>query len=206
MNPVNVTVVIPTIPGRGRLLERAIRSVRAQTHPCALVSVVDENREGAHITRNRALEQVDSEWIAWLDDDDELLPHHVTRCLHTALEAGADLVYPSMIPIGGRDPLACPVNNVLVNPMGVTFGPEQEHHLRTVGNFIPITYLVRTAKVREVGGFPPPVPDPSKGSGRIEEDYGLLLRLLDAGAKFVHVPTRSWRYYFHTANTGGRGT
>lgn len=208
-----ITVVVPTIPGREELLARALASVEAQTlQPAAVIVEVDRERTGAAATRNRALGQVTTEWVAWIDDDDSFMPHHLEVCARKAMEFAAftdvlpDLVYPSMQAVGGRDPLACPVNGVLVNPFGVTFGPEQQWHLENVGNFIPITWLGRTEMIRRVGGFPEPWADPSKGSGRVEEDYGLLLRMLAAGARFVHVPSRSWRYYFHDANTGGRGT
>lgn len=220
---IEISVVIPTIAGRGHLLERALASVEAQTlKPSAVIVQHDVTREGAAQTRNRALEQVNTEWVAWLDDDDELLPNHLEVCAKAAVDHHArslfdfqncaelqpgwpDLVYPSMVAVGGRDPLACPVNGVLVNPFGVPFGPEQQWHLQNVGNFIPITWLGRTETVRNAGGFPEPWADESKGSGRIEEDYGLLLKMLDLGARFVHVPARTWRYYFHDANTGGRG-
>lgn len=202
-----VTVVIPTIPGREDLLMRAGNSVAVQTYrPEEVFVQVDDDRRGAAATRNEALQRVITEWVAWLDDDDELLPNHLEVCMDVAERGDVDLVYPGMIAVGGRDPLACPVNGILVNPYGVPFGPEQAHHLRTVGNFIPITWVGRTSLIRAVGGFPQPVPDPTKGSGRIEEDYGLLLKLLDAGARFAHVPARTWKYHFHDANTGGRGT
>lgn len=201
-----VTVVIPTIRGREDLLRRAIDSVSRQERQAdSVVVFVDEQREGAAQARNHALTQVETEFVAWLDDDDELLPNHLRVCWDTLQESGADLVYPGMITVGGRDPLACPVNNVLVNPFCVPFREEQAHHLLTVGNFIPITWVGRTGLIREVGGFPEPWADESKGSGRVEEDYALLINLLRAGAMFVHAPVRTWKYFFHEANTGGRG-
>lgn len=198
----SVTVVIPTIPGRSYSLSRAVESAATQTRPADAVIVLnDHQRNGAHWARNTALDMVRTQWIAWLDDDDVLLPNHLAVCMSAAVAHGADLVYPGMIAEGGRDPLATPVNGHLRDPFGVPFGPEQEHHLRMVGNFIPITNLVRTELVREVGGFP----KARSEEFAQEEDYGLLLRLLDAGAKFAHAPVRTWRYRFHGANTGGRG-
>lgn len=201
----DVTVVIPTIGEREQLLARAVASAQAQTWPCRILVQQDTYREGAATTRNKALERVDTEFVAWLDDDDELEPFHVEVCVAANRQYRADLAYPGMTAVGGRDPLACPINGVLVNPFGVPFGPEQAYHLYTIGNFIPITWVGRTETILRVGGFPQPTPDPSKGSGRIEEDYGLLLKMLAVGARFVHVPVRTWKYYFHDANTGGRG-
>lgn len=200
-----VTVVIPSIPGREELLARAVASVWAQTRkPDAVLLSPDPDRSGAAATRNRALAKVTTEWVGWLDDDDLLLPNHLSICLDHAAKTGADLVYPGMEVVGGRDPLACPVNGILVNPYQVPFGPEQAQHLYEVGNFIPVTYVARTGLVRAAGGFPEPVADPSKGSGRVEEDYGLLRTLLEMGAIFSHAPVKTWRYNFHSANTGGR--
>jgi glycosyltransferase involved in cell wall biosynthesis len=197
-----VTVAIPSIPGRSYSLSRAVESAATQTRPPdAIVVVMDHERNGAHWARNRALAMIDTEWVAWLDDDDILLPNHLEVCVSAAIAGRADLVYPGMITEGGRDPLATPVNGRLRDPFGVRFGPEQEHHLRTVGNFIPITNLVRAELVRQVGGFP----KARSEEFAEEEDYGLLIRLLDAGARFVHAPVRTWRYRFHASNTGGRG-
>lgn len=202
-----VSVVIPTIPGREKLLERAVNSVREQARPADdLIVYVDDRRKGAAHARNHALTQVATQWVAWLDDDDVLMPNHIDVCMDMLETTGADLCYPGMIAVGGRDPLACPVNNVLVNPYCVPFRQEQADHLLTVGNFIPITWVGRTGLIRAVGGFPEPWADESKGSGRVEEDYGLLMNLLRAGAQFVHAPVRTWRYFFHSGNTGGRGT
>src|SRR3954466_11334905 len=68
----NVTVCVPTIPGREQLLARALASVDAQTaRPRRILVVADTERRGAAWTRNRLLRQVRTSWVAWLDDDDE---------------------------------------------------------------------------------------------------------------------------------------
>jgi glycosyltransferase involved in cell wall biosynthesis len=194
-----VAVVIPTIPGREAMLDRALRSVREQTrHPDELIVAHDHEGKGAAVTRNTGLALVNSDLVAWLDDDDELLPNHVER-LARVLERAAtiDLVYPiPEIPVG-RDPTAVAVNGIWQKPWGVPFGPEQETHLRTAGSFIPITHVVRTSKVREIGGFPMP------GDVRWIEDWGYLVKLLDAGARFHHLPVKTWRWHIHDQHTGG---
>lgn len=198
----SITVAIPSIPGRSYSLAKAVESAAMQTRPPdAILIIVDHQRHGAYWARNAALDQITTEWVAWLDDDDVLLPNHLEVCEQAARETGADLVYPGMIVEGGRDPLATPVNGVLRDPFGVPFGPEQEHHLRTVGNFIPVTNLMRTGLAVAAGGFP----KPRSEEFAQEEDYGLLLRLLDAGAMFAHAPVRTWRYRIHGGNVGGRG-
>jgi glycosyltransferase involved in cell wall biosynthesis len=204
----DVTVVVPTILGREELLDRALASVRAQTiQPAKVIVVCDRDRKGAWWARNQGAAQVETTWLAWLDDDDELLPNHLEVLLAGAEESGADLVYsyPEFVcPPGYRDPLATVQDGRIVQePIGVPFGKEQENWLRYMGNFIPVTYLVRAALVRAVGGMPP------SGGPKKEEDYRLLLKLLNFDAKFHHVlNVRTWRYHVHDANTGGgyRGT
>lgn len=192
-----VTVVIPHLPEREDLCRRALDSVLRQTEqPWGVIVEWAKEGEDAATVRNRALAAVRTRWIAWLDDDDEFLPHHLQVCMDAARETGADLVYPGMWIEGRSDPLAVSVGGKWINPFGVTFGQEQEMHLRFAGNFIPVSYVVRTELVCSVGGFPPP-------TKKIPEDHGLLIRLLDAGAKFHHVPVRTWRYHVHDANTGG---
>lgn len=198
-----VTVCIPSIPPRKTLLEqRALPSVWAQTRQPDAVSVsVDFAGVGAAQNRNDSWRDARTEWLAFLDDDDELYPQHLEVLLRTAAETGADLVYPWFDVIGGRDPLAVPVDGVLVSPFGVPFGPEQQLFLRHA-NFIPVTVLVRTDLVREVGGYPDPA---AMGDlYGVNEDHYFLKACLDAGAKFVHHPERTWAWHHHAGNTSGR--
>jgi glycosyltransferase involved in cell wall biosynthesis len=199
---VPVTVVMPTIDGRDELRQRALDSVYRQTaQPAEVVIVFDVDRRGAYHARNEALESVQTTWIAWLDDDDRLLDNHLEVLLGAADASEADLVYSYAEFIGGRDPLATDDGTGRwVLPFGIPFGPAQEAHLRTHGNFIPVTHLVRAEAVRAVGGMPRPF---SWEFGR-EEDYGLLIRLLDAGYRFHHVAEKTWEYHIHGGNTGGQ--
>lgn len=195
----SVALVIPTIPGREGMLQRATISAAGQTRaPDQIIVQMDTVHAGAAVTRNRALEAVDCDLTAWLDDDDELLPNHIER-LARVLERAAtiDLVYPIPQVVGGRDPTAVAVNGNWVKPWGVAFGPEQADHLRDQGSFIPITHMVRTELVRRIGGFPPP------GTTRWIEDWGYLVNLLDAGAVFYHLPVVTWRWQIHESMTGG---
>lgn len=189
-----VAVVVATIPDRQHLLARATGSIATQTRPADQVIVEhDYWRTGAAATRNRALAKVDTEWVAWLDDDDELLPNHLDALTREAERTGADLVYPVPSMASGHDPTAVSVNGLWVKPWGVQFGPEQEHHLRTQGSFIPVTHLVRTSSVREAGGFPEGRALPT---GRYQgEDERYLVALLDAGARFAHLNTVTWLWH-----------
>lgn len=204
----DVTVVIPHIPGRRGSLEVAIASVEAQLMPCEILVEIDHDRGGAATTRNRALEAVETPWIAWLDDDDVLYPQHVLGLRTAADQTDADLVYPwfDLEHLGSidntKDPLVAPYDGVLANPFNKEFGPEQRRFLMGGGNFVPVTHLIRTSVAREVGGFPQPGSDewPSPEC----EDWGYLQRLLRADAKFVHYGERTWMWRHHGYNTSGR--
>lgn len=178
-----ITVVIPTHPGRDAELDRALASVWAQSpKPESVVAEYDYDREGAAATRNRALAKVDTPWVAFLDSDDEFKPGHLKACLRHAGLTGADVVYPWF---DGPDEIGC---------FGMSFDPAA---LRT-RNYIPVTTLCRTWMVNEVGGFE----DHPDENGDPCEDWGLWLKLLDAGATFSHLPLRTW--IFHPGGTRGR--
>src|SRR3546814_4180233 len=86
---------IPTSPQRKVMLSRAMRSVMAQTLPARAVIVqADNDKEGSAVTRNRALEAVRTPWVAFLDDDDQFLPHHLQRLSQALTETQAYVVYP----------------------------------------------------------------------------------------------------------------
>lgn len=174
--------------GPGGLYERAVASVQAQTlKPEALVVQLDTNRAGAAATRNHALEKVTSEWVAFLDDDDELYPDHLKLCARAARLSGADVVYPGYDVDGDGDPVGC-------------FGVPFDGHLLRRRNFIPVTALARTEAVRAAGGFQP-YPDEH---GDPCEDWGLWLAMHDQGARFHHLPRKTWRWNLNPGSTRGR--
>lgn len=213
------TVVIPTIPERGQMLLRAIQSAKAQTVDVDVLVQADTGYAeggyrigGAAQTRNEALKYVETPWIAFLDDDDELYRFHVEHCLAKADETGADLVYP-WFDGANCDLLTCPSadGRNKVSPEGVEFNDEMRACLlrdpewkygRDLWNFIPMTVITRTELVRKVGGQP--IPGTPEWPHRQCEDHGLWIRLLEAGAKFVHLPERTWKYHFHGSQSGTR--
>lgn len=207
--PLTVAVVIPTIPPRAELLQRALASVEAQTRKADWVEVVvDEEGQGAGPTRNRGWRFAQTDYVAFLDDDDEFLPGHLALIMSAAKATGADVLYPWFELVGWGeatpsrpDPLATMYQGELVHPLGVPFGTEQARHLRRHA-WIPATIVVRRTMLERVDGYPAP------GTAEYEqfdgcEDWALLIRLLNAGARFHHVPHRTWRCY-HGNGTAGR--
>jgi glycosyltransferase involved in cell wall biosynthesis len=195
----DVTVVIPTIPTRQEMLKIAHDSALDQEwKPETVISVIDWDGEGAARTRNRALDAIKTEWTAFLDDDDRFYRNHLHKCLWRAQISGADLVYP-MFDCTNRDWHQ-------LDPYLGTGTSFNEEVLRNgdgtgVRNYIPVTVVVRTSLLREVGGFPV-YGENCDWEG--DEEWSLWLRLLDAGAKFSHEPTRTWEYNHHGGNTSGR--
>ncbi|HEY9327716.1 MAG TPA: glycosyltransferase [Streptomyces sp.] len=180
----DITVCIATIPPRREHLERALASVTRQTlQPASLVVEYDHERTGAAATKNRALAKVTTAWTAFLDDDDEFLPHHLERIRDCAETTGADVVYPiPRVPRyeSGRD------------PMGRYEVPFDEEELRR-RSYIQTTTLVRTDLFKKAGGFQLPKDFP----GCPFDDWGAWLALLDVGAKFVHLPEETfiWNHW-----------
>lgn len=184
-----VTAVVPTIPPRmtDGMLGRTLASIYQQTRPPdALVIAVDRRREGAAATRNRAVAGVGTEFVAFLDDDDEWLPHHLEVLLACQQETCADLVYPWFeLPVG-------------VDPLGMFGRPFDPRVILEERNYIPVTVLARTEAIRAAGGFQ--VIDPANPC----EDWGLWRAMVGQGAKIVHLPERTWVWNWHGANTSGR--
>lgn len=200
MGPVNlptVASVTPTVPPRlgGPLIRRALNSIADQKRPAnEEIIQVDWERAGPAATRNAAIDRVDSDWVAFLDDDDWWYPHHLRNCLYRARVTDADLVYPNYEWVeDGR---------VTPDPLRRMGKPFDAGRLRA-GNFIPITVVVRTALLRKVGGFPTGENAPLMGRQRCE-DWGLWLRLLDAGARFEPLHQVTWRYHRHPNNFSGQ--
>lgn len=192
-------VVIPTIPPREALLHRALASVARQTRqPDEVVVELDTEGTGAGPTRNRAIERATSDYVATLDDDDELMANHLELLMKAAARTRADVVYSWFyliyrgLIIQDRE-LATMWHGQLAHPLGVPFGPEQAAHMRKYA-WIPACLLLRRQMVLDVGGYPPPGHPEYVLRGGCE-DWALLIRMLDAGARFTHVPVRTWRLY-----------
>ncbi|MEU6234411.1 glycosyltransferase [Kitasatospora sp. NPDC047058] len=171
------------------MTKRAIGSVLGQTLPAAAIVIEqDLERSGAAVTRDRGLRKVTTEWVAFLDSDDQLKPNHLADLLACAQETGADYLYSWYEPIGfGSDPLP---------HFGKVFDPE--HPTQTT-----ITTLVRTELAQAVG-FREPPPGALIGGERYGEDFQFTVECLGLGARIVHLPRRTWIWNCHGANSSGQ--
>jgi len=185
-----ITVVIPAHEARVRngMVKRAVGSALMQTlMPTAVIVEIDRHREGAGVTRDRALRKVTTEWVAYLDSDDQLKANHLQVLYDCAMRTGADVAYSWYEPVGfGRDPLP---------HFGKVFDPE--HPTQTT-----ITVLERTALAQQVGFRNPPEGALINGE-RYGEDFLHTVEMIKAGARIVHEPARTWIWNFHGRNTSG---
>jgi glycosyltransferase involved in cell wall biosynthesis len=189
----DITVLIPHIPVRLDSLARAVKSVALQTRrPSTIHTEVDINKTGSAATRNRGLLSVRTKWVAFLDDDDEMMPQHLEVLLNHAVETGADVVYSGCYVVGPKGE-----DVPLIDEWG-RFGCEFDGDLLREKSYIPVTSLVN-ADLSRNALFGPPI-----GLISDYDDWGFYLRLLDIGAKFSHIPVKTWIWNHHGKNTSGR--
>ena len=203
-----ITVCIPTIPPREALLERACRSVDEAARnvapgvPVQKVIYCDRERKGAAVARQRALDFVATKWVAFLDDDDEMLPWHLTELYEAAHAHGADYLW-------GRFQIGLPGGRTRPGPDPLGAGTFQQWNDAQPAQ-TTVTTLVRTELARDVGGFR--VGDDLKGDHtspeglRAGEDWLFTLACRAAGAKFRHVEKVTWTWHHHESNTSGLPT
>ena len=203
-----VTAVITTHKREPAVVERALKSILAQTHTNMEVIVVDdspadfplreavgrmvkgygvtyiphEKCQGACVARNTGLAHANGDFIAFLDDDDEWKPEKIELQLAAFTDDDIALVYCN--------------HEVLDETTGTRTA--QSHLCRKgrvygeliVDNFIGSTSfpLLRTSALREIGGF-----DPLMLSA---QDYDVWLRLSE---KFTvsHVEEPLVIYHVH---------
>lgn len=189
----DITVVVPTIPERTAMLTRALASAAAQTlPPRAVIIQADHDGAGSAATRNQALECVRTPWVAFLDDDDEFLPHHLERLSQAALDAGADVAYPLPLVIG-------PDGEEIPRQWEWGGGPEFDGPTLERQSYITVSSLVRTGFARLVGGF-----EFIQGENGLNDDHGFYLKLYRAGAIFTHVHEPTFIWHHHGGNTSGQ--
>jgi glycosyltransferase involved in cell wall biosynthesis len=182
-----VTVVIPCF-NQARFLAGAVASVRGQrpdavecivvndgsTDDTAVVAsslgirVLEQSNRGLSEARNAGLAAARSEFVVFLDADDELLPYSVSAC------AGALASDSSAAAIVGR----CQVINASGDAVPAFHGPVDRSNLYEEWlsrNFVwtPGAAMFRKRALDEMGGFP-------AGLGPAA-DYAVYLRLARTG-------------------------
>lgn len=184
----DITVCVATIPPRARELRRALASIAMQTlQPAAVIVEYDHEHTGAAATKNRAAAKADTPWLAFLDDDDQFMPHHLETLRTSVRVGGADVVY--SIPEVPQSPTGRDPNG----RYGVPFDADELRRR----SYIQTTSLVRRELFDRAGGFQLPMRYQADGSSCPYDDWGLWLAMLGLGARFLHVPevTFIWNHW-----------
>jgi glycosyltransferase involved in cell wall biosynthesis len=133
---------------------RALSSVALQSRgPDEVIRI---HRSSLHAARNEAAEMAKTDWICYLDCDDELEPKYLEACLN----ATGDIRYP-------RVRYCTEGSRQIPNPVTLNAKPLTE------GNFMVVSSLMRREQFLKVGGFP---------SCQVYEDWILYLKLTYAGS------------------------
>lgn len=185
-----ITACIAAHPARfkNHLLKRAIDSVLGQTlQPEAILVVNDKDRQGAGWTRRTLLNQVNTEWLAWLDSDDYWFPDHLEKLWNLAQETNSVYTYSWFEAV--YDPLG---------HFGKVFNPCTPHHTTIVA-------LVKTELAHEVG-----FRDSMPNSPYSEEDWGFIAKFCELacerGLNITHLAERTWHWEQGRQNTSGLPT
>lgn len=160
----DLTFVVPVAPYHEALLEHTLASVTAQTAPCEAVVVYDVLKRGAGWARNEGIRQVKTEFLVFLDADDEVLPTFAERTL-SVWQPGR-FVYVDWY--DGETVFHAPKCPWMANTRNI------------------ITSLVSTQDARRVGGF-----DESLAG---MEDTQFFLKLLSNRICGLHVHEPLFRY------------
>ena len=208
-----ISVIIPTYK-RSETLERAIKSVMAQTYKNIEIIVVDDNAEypeyrirnkkmiekykdiifienkinlGGGLSRNEGIKKAKGAFLAFLDDDDEFLPEKIEKQYKYYLEINdkkAAMIY-------------CYGNLIKMN------GNKKEYKKNMEGNLLlenielciaGTSYWFCPKKIIEsVGGFE----DISS-----KQDASLLTKLFIKGYNVYCVPEILINFYYHDENNG----
>jgi glycosyltransferase involved in cell wall biosynthesis len=152
------------------------------------------------LNRDRGLARVETEWVAFLDDDDYFYEDHLEALYDAAIEHDGDIIYSWFDVEGGTDPFpqnfGRPWDNA--NPVQTT-----------------VTTLCKTEVVRAAGGFSTTwglneeeLATYAQGN-TVGEDMRMVMSAMQNGAKIIHVPKRTWSYCHWVengkiGNTSGR--
>lgn len=206
-----ITVVVPTIPPREVLRDRATASINRATYELQerkfgvetrMILAVDGAHQGAAATRDKGLREVETEWVAFLDDDDEMLPSHLAALYGTALTHPSHPDY-----LWSRFQIVFPPESGQVAAPGPHFLGDKafaqwndEDPCQTT-----VTTFVRTELALDAGGFVTPTEDELVDGNAAGEDFRFTMACRAAGGVFRHVPEVTWHWHHHGFNTSGRG-
>jgi glycosyltransferase involved in cell wall biosynthesis len=209
---ISITVIIPTY-NRDDTIVRCINSILTQTHQPNEIIIIDDNsnddtvnkinsisspliklielnsNHGAQYARNRGIEAATSEWIAFLDSDDEWLPFK--------LELQIDLLktndYDRNIVIHGNC-FRYNHSTKAKNKWDLNTAEGEDAHRQLLSNPGPMfqAMLIPKNKLEEIGLLDVKVPSYQ------EWDTAIMLSKV---CKFIHIKEPIFIYHFHDGVT-----
>lgn len=218
VSEVLVSVIIATYR-REVELKRALKSLIQQTHKNIEIIVVDDNAEdmwnkkvkdiidviciyqpiiyivnetnnGSAETRNIGIRRATGSYITFLDDDDVYLPEKIKKqvaCIH---DADADL---------------CITDLYLYDENNVQTDKRIRNYIQKTDQRSLLTYhlkyhltgtdvlMFRKSFLQKIGGFP---------QIDVGDEFYLVLRAIENGAKFAYLPRCDVKAYVHSKNGG----
>lgn len=211
--PAAVSVVIPA-RNAAETIGAAVASAFAQSTPPATIQVIDDSSsdrtveaalaagaevranqgKGSNAARQTGLGLASTEWILFLDADDELLPGHLANLLDVVTHEGSpriDAVFsPSIICQGNELPEAHPAPDLTL--------PVQDPSLAFLTNqgFQTGAVLWRRSSLLGIGGWDENIP--------CCQDYEVASRAIRAGLRITGTRRPGAVYRLHSAGTLSR--
>ncbi len=213
-NDVLVSVIIPTYKRTVEYLSRAVESVLNQTYPFVEIIVIDDSTEtypgrvntesyfrelsspkvtylqneknlGGSLSRNRGIDAAKGDYITFLDDDDEYLPHKIESQLRFMQNEGYDMTF---------------TNLGIYSPDGkmVDFREFSEvesfdndyllhYHLQKHLTGTP-TFMYKAEKLKAIGGF---------DVVKVGQEFHLMFKSIRNGLKIGYLPECHVKAYRH---------
>ena len=172
----DLTFVIPVGPAHTHVYHEAAEAVEAQTVKCDYIVQQDTDGKGSGWARNKGLERVTSEYVAFLDADDTIAPNFAELCLdilnHYAASGKTDPRYIYTDWLGAS-------NAAHKAPEPCEAWTNQTFHL--------VTTVLPTDRVRLIGGFDEVMP------GVEDADFYVRLRLSGVCGLHVNAPLVHYR-------------
>lgn len=207
-----ISIILPSRDGKPAWVQRAIESVRQQSWPLWELCIVDDGSvcedvlgvlthaeqsdDRIRLTRlkssrgiagasNVGLDMATGDACAFLDHDDVLSPSALALlAVHVSEHPECDVFYSDEDKIDARDRRYRP-----------TFKPAHSAFMLWRWNYVCHLLAVRTETLREHAGFD------SRYDGA--QDFDLILRLHQCGARMHHVPHVLYHWREHTGSTSG---
>lgn len=184
----DLTFIIPIGLAHQHLAQRALDSVAAQTVKCDVAALVDTEKVGPAILRNRMLRDVQTTFTVFLDADDWVEPTFAADTLAEYQRIGGDkYIFTDWYDNRGQVVETPCLNGPDGYPLSV---PDRKPYCG--GTWHVLTTLLPTAWVKAIGGFDENLPG--------FEDTDFYLRLCST-QRCGH---RLARPLFHYAPNGGR--